>query len=69
MDTRKKTKIMIITTKQQLEKMYNRLLENCDKAIDRSTDDWALEFWKKTKNKLYINMSKHGILKNHKTIH
>lgn len=48
--------------------MYNRLLSNCDKAINNSTDAWALDFWKNTKNKLYINMSEFGILKNHKTI-
>jgi hypothetical protein len=63
-----KERIMIITTKQELEKMYNRLLSNCDKAINNSTDAWALDFWKNTKNKLYINMSELGILKNHKTI-
>jgi hypothetical protein len=60
---------MIITTKQELEKMYNRLLSNCDKAIENSTDAWALDFWKKTKSKLYVNMSEFGILKNSKTIH
>lgn len=60
---------MIITTKQELEKMYNRLLSNCDKAIENSTDAWALDFWKKTKSKLYVNMSELGILKNSKTIH
>ena len=60
---------MIITTKQELEKMYNRLLSNCDKAIENSTDAWALDFWKKTKDKLYVNMSELGILKNSKTIH
>jgi len=60
---------MIITTKQELEKMYNRLLSNCDKAIENSTDAWALDFWKKTKDKLYANMSELGILKNSKTIH
>jgi hypothetical protein len=63
-----KERKMIITTKQELEKMYNRLLSNCDKAINNSTDAWALDFWKNTKNKLYINMSELGILKNHKTI-
>ena len=56
-------------SKQKLKKMYNRLLANCDKAISNSTDAWALNFWKKTKNKLYVNMSKFGILKNNKTIH
>jgi len=56
-------------SKQKLKKMYNRLLANCDKAINNSTDAWALDFWKKTKNKLYVNMSKFGILKNNKTIH
>ena len=60
---------MIITTKQELEKMYNRLLSNYDKAIENSTDAWALDFWKKTKSKLYVNMSEFGILKNSKTIH
>lgn len=60
---------MIITTKRELEKMYNRLLSNCDKAIENSTDAWALDFWKKTKDKLYANMSELGILKNSKTIH
>ena len=60
---------MIITTKQELEKMYNRLLSNCDKAIENSTNAWALDFWKKTKDKLYANMSELGILKNSKTIH
>ena len=54
---------------KQLEKMYNRLLANCDKAIDNSTDAWALNFWKQTKEKLYVNMSELGILKNNKTIH
>ena len=64
----KKRKKMMITNKQ-LEKMYNRLLANCDKAIDNSTDAWALNFWKQTKEKLYVNMSELGILKNNKTIH
>ena len=60
---------MIITTKQELEKMYNRLLKNCDVAIANSTDDWALDFWKSTKVKLYENMSQLGILKGNKTLH
>jgi len=60
---------MIITTKQDLEKMYSRLLKNCDVAIENSTDSWALDFWKSTKVKLYENMSQLGILKGNKTIH
>tara|TARA_B100001287_G_C22504504_1_gene445253 strand:+ start:443 stop:625 length:183 start_codon:yes stop_codon:yes gene_type:complete len=60
---------MYIATKEELEKMYTRLLKNCDTAIDNSKDAWALNFWKKTKSKLYINMSELGILKNSKTIH
>ena len=46
---------MIITTKKDLEKMYDRLLKNCDIAIENSNDDWSLNFWKSTKDKLYEN--------------
>ena len=45
------------------------LLKNCDVAIANSTDDWALDFWKSTKVKLYENMSQLGILKGNKTLH
>ena len=60
---------MIITTKKDLEKMYDRLLKNCDIAIENSNDDWSLNFWKSTKDKLYENMSKIGLLKGSKTVH
>mgnify|MGYP001178368711 FL=1 len=60
---------MIITTEEDLLKMYDRLLKNCDKAISNSTDEWALNFWKSTKEKLYENMSKMGLLKGSKTVH
>tara|TARA_B100000989_G_scaffold281066_1_gene244970 strand:- start:1630 stop:1812 length:183 start_codon:yes stop_codon:yes gene_type:complete len=60
---------MIITTKKDLEKMYDRLLKNCDIAIENSDDDWSLNFWKSTKDKLYENMSKIGLLKGSKTVH
>ena len=60
---------MIITTKKDLEKMYDRLLKNCDIAIENSDDDWSLNFWKSTKDKLYENMSKLGLLKGSKTVH
>ena len=49
--------------------MYNRLLKNCDIAIENSCDDWSLNFWKSTKNKLYENMSEMGLLKGSKTVH
>ena len=54
---------MIITTQEDLVKMYDRLIANCDKAINNSTDDWARDYWKSTKEKLYQNMSKIGLLK------
>jgi hypothetical protein len=60
---------MIIATKEDLERMYNRLLKNCDIAIENSCDDWSLNFWKSTKNKLYENMSEMGLLKGSKTVH
>ena len=49
---------MIITTEEDLIKMYDRLLKNCDKAIDNSSDEWARNFWQSTKEKLYENMMK-----------
>ena len=52
----------------QIEKMYDRLLKNCDIAIANSTNSWATEFWTSTKEKLYVNMSELGILKNNKTV-
>lgn len=60
---------MIIATKEDLERMYSRLLKNCDIAIKNSCDDWSLNFWKSTKNKLYKNMSEMGLLKGSKTVH
>jgi|TARA_B100000073_G_scaffold230914_1_gene192799 hypothetical protein len=60
---------MIITTEEDLIKMYDRLLKNCDKAIDNSSDEWARNFWQSTKEKLYENMSEMGLLKGSKTIH
>jgi|TARA_B100001093_G_C26668477_1_gene945086 hypothetical protein len=61
---------MIITTKQDLEKMYNRLLSNCDKAIENSAKgSWAFNFWTSKKEQLFENMSHLGILKNSRTIH
>ena len=60
---------MIITTKKDLEKMYDRLLKNCDIAIENSDDDWSFNFWMSTKIKLYENMSKLGLLKGSKTVH
>ena len=54
--------------KNQLKKMYDRLLKNCDTAIANSNNSWATEFWTSTKQKLYTNMSKHGILKDHKSL-
>ena len=48
--------------------MYDRLLKNCDIAIANSNNSWAKEFWTSTKEKLYFNMSKLGILKNNKTL-
>lgn len=55
-------------TTHQLKKMYDRLLKNCDTAIAISNNSWATEFWTSTKQKLYINMSKHGILKDHESL-
>tara|TARA_B100001057_G_scaffold484315_1_gene562256 strand:+ start:1034 stop:1186 length:153 start_codon:yes stop_codon:yes gene_type:complete len=50
--------------------MYDRLLANCDIAIERSEkDSWAFDFWTSTKEELYRNMSDLGILKNNRTIH
>ena len=60
---------MIITTQEDLVKMYDRLIANCDKAINNSTDDWARDYWKSTKEKLYQNMSKIGLLEGSKTVH
>ena len=56
-------------TTEQLEKMYDRLLKNCDTALANSTSEWAHNFWTNTKQKLYENMSDLGILKNNRTIH
>ena len=55
--------------KIELEKMYDRLLRNCDIAISNSTSEWAYKFWLGTKEKLYQNMSDLGVLKNNRTIH
>tara|TARA_B100001027_G_C16041767_1_gene230157 strand:- start:191 stop:376 length:186 start_codon:yes stop_codon:yes gene_type:complete len=55
---------------KDLEKMYDRLLANCDIAIERSEkDSWAFDFWTSTKEELYRNMSDLGILKNNRTVH
>lgn len=55
--------------KQEIEKMYDRLLANCDIAIERSQEgSWAFDFWTSTKKELFKNMNEIGILSN-RTIH
>lgn len=55
--------------KQDLKKMYDRLLKNCDIAIANSTDDWAFKYWTSVKEKLQNNMSTLGLLKESKIVH
>ena len=47
---------------------YEKLISNCDKAIDRSDDDWSFKYWNKVKEQLRTNMSKLGLLKGSKIV-
>ena len=60
---------LTILDKKVIAKRYEQLLANCDKAIARSDDDWAFDYWTSVKEKLQNNMSTLGLLKGSKTVH
>ena len=45
---------LTILDKKIIAKRYEQLLANCDKAIARSDDDWAFDYWTSVKEKLQI---------------
>ena len=60
---------LTILDKKIVRKRYEKLLDNCDKAIAQSDDDWAFNYWTSVKEKLQNNMSNLGLLKGSKTVH